>query len=192
MTTCFVEIPKLTLQTWLVDRLPPEPEPGCWLHPDVEIGPSSIAQLGLFARATIAPGAIVSHGWPPRDGQGTTADLHRSRSATRSPIRGHDHRRRGPSPACPASPTTTATTAATQLMVGRRVHPGSPAAHRGRRRSHQRLRDQHRHHRLHRGLLLRIVTVPGIITGEDWRRPELQARYGDHWIPALLDRKPQA
>jgi len=28
----------------------------------------------------------------------------------------------------------------------------------------------------------------GIVTGDDWRRPELQALYGDHWIPALLDR----
>jgi hypothetical protein len=27
-----------------------------------------------------------------------------------------------------------------------------------------------------------------VITGEDWRRPELQARYGDHWIPMLLAR----
>lgn len=28
----------------------------------------------------------------------------------------------------------------------------------------------------------------GVITGEDWRRPELRARYGDHWVPVLLDR----
>jgi hypothetical protein len=28
----------------------------------------------------------------------------------------------------------------------------------------------------------------GVITGEGWRRPELQARYGDHWILALLSR----
>ncbi len=28
----------------------------------------------------------------------------------------------------------------------------------------------------------------GVITGEDWRRSELQARYCDHWIPALLAR----
>jgi hypothetical protein len=27
-----------------------------------------------------------------------------------------------------------------------------------------------------------------VITGEDWRRPDLRARYGDHWVPALLDR----
>jgi GNAT superfamily N-acetyltransferase len=26
------------------------------------------------------------------------------------------------------------------------------------------------------------------ITSEDWRRPELQARYGHHWVPALWDR----
>jgi uncharacterized protein len=26
----------------------------------------------------------------------------------------------------------------------------------------------------------------GRVTGEDWRRPELRDRYGDHWIPALL------
>jgi hypothetical protein len=28
----------------------------------------------------------------------------------------------------------------------------------------------------------------GVITGADWRRPELQARYGDHWIPMLVGR----
>jgi ribosomal protein S18 acetylase RimI-like enzyme len=30
------------------------------------------------------------------------------------------------------------------------------------------------------------VLCRGVVTGEDWRREELQARYGDHWIPALL------
>lgn len=25
----------------------------------------------------------------------------------------------------------------------------------------------------------------GAVTGEDWRRPELQERYGGHWVPAL-------
>jgi hypothetical protein len=27
----------------------------------------------------------------------------------------------------------------------------------------------------------------GAVTGQDWQRPELQQRYGDHWVPALLD-----
>ena len=26
----------------------------------------------------------------------------------------------------------------------------------------------------------------GVVTGEDWKLPGLQSRYGDHWIPALL------
>jgi ribosomal protein S18 acetylase RimI-like enzyme len=29
----------------------------------------------------------------------------------------------------------------------------------------------------------------GIVTGSDWQRPELQDRYGDHWIPELLARQ---
>lgn len=28
----------------------------------------------------------------------------------------------------------------------------------------------------------------GVVTGEDWLRPELQRRYGDHWVPALRKR----
>jgi SET domain-containing protein len=31
-------------------------------------------------------------------------------------------------------------------------------------------------------------TCRGRITGDDWRRPELQRRYGAHWTPALLAR----
>ncbi|WP_344221766.1 GNAT family N-acetyltransferase [Kribbella sancticallisti] len=29
----------------------------------------------------------------------------------------------------------------------------------------------------------------GVVTGEDWKRDDLQARYGDHWIPALLSKQ---
>src|SRR5215470_7399243 len=36
------------------------PEPDCWLHPDVEVRPSPIAGLGLFATAPIAAGTVVS------------------------------------------------------------------------------------------------------------------------------------
>lgn len=35
------------------------PEPECWLRPDLEVRPSPIAQLGLFARAPIPAGAVV-------------------------------------------------------------------------------------------------------------------------------------
>ena len=43
-----------------MDRPLPEPEPECWLHPEVQIGPSPIAHPGLFARADIPPNAMVS------------------------------------------------------------------------------------------------------------------------------------
>jgi uncharacterized protein len=36
------------------------PEPDCWLHPDVEVRPSPIAGLGLFAKSPIAAGTVVS------------------------------------------------------------------------------------------------------------------------------------
>lgn len=28
----------------------------------------------------------------------------------------------------------------------------------------------------------------GVVSGSDWRRKDLQVRYGQHWVPALLDR----
>jgi hypothetical protein len=28
----------------------------------------------------------------------------------------------------------------------------------------------------------------GLVTGRDWQLPELQRSYGEHWVPALLDR----
>lgn len=34
----------------------------------------------------------------------------------------------------------------------------------------------------------RSVSCRGTVTGEDWRRVELQRRYGSHWVPALLER----
>jgi hypothetical protein len=37
-----------------------KPEPGCWLHPDVEVRPSPIAGLGLCATSPIAAGTVVS------------------------------------------------------------------------------------------------------------------------------------
>lgn len=33
-----------------------------------------------------------------------------------------------------------------------------------------------------------VPVCRGEVTGGDWRRPELQQRYGDHWVRALRDR----
>jgi uncharacterized protein len=32
------------------------------------------------------------------------------------------------------------------------------------------------------------ATCRGVVTGQDWRRADLRAAYGDHWTPALLAR----
>jgi SET domain-containing protein len=44
----------------------PAPAPDCWLHPDVVVAESGIAGRGLFARAPIPAGTMVSRlggGW---------------------------------------------------------------------------------------------------------------------------------
>jgi hypothetical protein len=38
----------------------PEPEPGCWLHPDVEVRASDIAGRGLFAGRDLPAHTVVS------------------------------------------------------------------------------------------------------------------------------------
>jgi uncharacterized protein len=38
----------------------PEPSPDCWLHPDVEVGPSDVAGRGLFATEDLPSATVVS------------------------------------------------------------------------------------------------------------------------------------
>jgi uncharacterized protein len=179
------------LQTWLVDYLPPEPEPECWLHPDVEIGPSSIAQLGLFARAAIAPGTMVSR----MGGQLVTGtELQQIFiDAARRP----DH------------------LYVDTITVGEDLHlvlpPGQPN-HYGNHSCDPNLWWADAYTLVARRSIVAGEEVTsdyatstgvsgfamacscgssrcrGVITGEDWRLPGLQARYGEHWIPALLAR----
>jgi SET domain-containing protein len=183
------------VQTWLVDRLPPEPEPECWLHPDVEIGPSAIAQLGLFADADIAPGTIVSR---------MGGRLVTGRELQQTLIEAAQR---------PDHPYVDTITVSEDLHL---ILPPGQANHYGNHSCDPNLwwGDAYT-------LVARRPIVPGeeltsdyatstgvtgftmacacgsslcreVITGEDWRRPELQARYGDHWIPALLGRIRQA
>lgn len=179
------------MQTWLVDHLTPEPEPECWLHPAVAIEPSPIAQLGLFARAAIAQGTVVSR-MGGRLVLGTELQQIFIEAAQR--------------PAHPYVDTIT---------VGESLHlvlpPGQPN-HYGNHSCDPNV--------WWAGAYILVARRPivageevtsdyatstgvagfamacccgsslcrGVITGEDWRLPELQARYGDHWIPTLLGR----
>jgi uncharacterized protein len=187
----FGAAPSLRLQTLLVDRLPPVPEPECWLHPDVQIGPSPIARLGLFARADIRPGAIVS-----RLG-GRLVTGRELRQIFTEAAQQPDH---------PYVDTIT---------VGEDLHLVLPAGqpnHYGNHSCEPNLWWGDAYTLVARRPIaageevtsdyatstgVADVTMDcacgsslcrGAITGEDWRRPDLQARYGDHWIPMLLAR----
>lgn len=178
-----------------MDHLPPEPGPECWLHPDVVIGPSSIAQLGLFACAAIAPGTIVSR-LGGRLVTGTELQQIFIQAAQRP-----DH---------PYVDTIT---------VGEDLHlvlpPGQPN-HYGNHSCDPNLWWAGAYTLVARRPIVtgeevtsdyaastgiadfamacscRSSLCRGVITGEDWRLPELQARYGDHWTPALLSRMQRA
>jgi hypothetical protein len=41
-------------------------------------------------------------------------------------------------------------------------------------------------HSTHTRVMLNVQCAPGRVTGKDYRRPELQARYGRHFMPYIL------
>jgi uncharacterized protein len=174
------------------------PEPDCWLHPDVEVRPSPVAGLGLFATAPIAVGAVVSRiGGQLVSGQ-QLEDLFAASAAD---------------PRQPYIDTVT---------VGQGMHlilPPRQATGLGRQAS------GYGNHSCDPNLWwispYELATVRpvssgdeltndyatstaepdfvmecfcgsqlcrGVVTGDDWRRPELRKRYGQHWVPALLAR----
>jgi uncharacterized protein len=174
-----------------MDRLPPEPEPECWLHPDVQIGPSPIAQLGLFARADIPLDAIVSR-LGGRLVTGRELQQIFAEAAQRP-----DH---------PYVDTIT---------VGDGLHLVLPSGQPNHYGNHSRdpnlwwadaytlvarrpigageeVTSDYATSTGVAGFAMdcacRSSLCRAVITGEDWRRPELQARYGDHWTPMLLAR----
>jgi hypothetical protein len=177
------------------DPLVPEPELQCWLHPDVGIGPSQIAQLGLFARVVIAAGAIVSRlggrlvtgrelqqifsdaarqpGHPYVDTITAGEDLHLVLPPGQPSHYGNHS----------CDPNLWWTDAYT-LAARRRVEAGEEVTS---------------DYGTSTGSAAFAMACScgsslcrGVVTGDDWRLPELRARYGDHWVPALLARIRQA
>lgn len=169
----------------------PEPEPGCWLHPNIGIGPSPIAQLGLFAHAPIPQGTVVS-----RLGGRLVTGAELQRILNEASQR-------------PGHPYVDSITAGDDLNL---VLPAGQANHYGNHSCDPNLwwidactQVTRRPIKPGEELTSDYATSTGIpsftmacscgsslcrqiITGDDWRRPDLQARYGDHWIPALLAR----
>lgn len=183
----------LTVQTCLVGRYRPVqvPEPKCWLHPGLEVGPSSIAHLGLFACVPIPPGTIVSRlGGRLMAG----AELDAILAATAQRL---DH---------PYIDT---------IIVGEDLHlvlpPGQPT-HYGNHSCDPNLwwvdaytlaarrpiaagEEVTNDYATSTGAANFSMTCTcgsplcrKVITGHDWQRADLQERYGSHWVPVLLDR----
>ena len=164
----------------------PPPEPDCRLHPAVAVRPSAVAGDGLFARVPLAAGTAVS-----RLGGRlvTTTALRRLLGA--------------------------ATGYVDTITVADDAHLVLPAGWPGGKGNHGcdpnlwwaapytlvARRDIARGEELTNDYATSTgeerYTMPcrcgapicrGVVTGRDWTRPELQRRYGDHWVPALLGR----
>lgn len=165
----------------------PSPAQHCWLHPDVEVRPSPIEGRGLFARAPIPAGTVVS------------------RLGGRL-VSGDELRRLFAAPDRPYIDT---------VMVDEDLHLVLPPGQDNGRGNHgcdpnlwwvgpYELAARHdlapgeevtNDYATSTGdpsftmaCACGSALCRGTVTGDDWRRSDLQARYGAHWVPALLRR----
>ncbi len=166
-----------------------ESAPDCWLHPAVRSGPSDIAGTGLFATAPIAAGTAIS-----RVGGRlvSTAQLHaliaeaeRTGGYVDSIVVDEDLQlvlpprstSRFGNHSC--DPNLWWTDAYT-LSARRDIAAG------------EELTNDYATSTADPGFLLRChcesTRCRGMVSGDDWQIPELQARYDGHWVPMLLRR----
>ncbi len=164
------------------------PEPDCWLHRDVGVGPSAIAGRGLFATAPITAGTIVSRLGGRLVSTAALRDL--LAAAARDPRR--------PYVDC----VTVDADRHLVLPPGRRsglgnhgcdpnlwwAGPYELAARRDIAPGEELTND----YATSTGEADFVMTCScgsgqcrSVVTGSDWRRPDLRARYGPHWVPAL-------
>jgi uncharacterized protein len=167
------------------------PEPECWLHADLEVRPSSVAHLGLFARAAIPASTVVSR-LGGRLVSGAQLDALFADAAQQ--------------PDQPYIDT---------ISVGEDLHlvlPPGQLNHFGNHSCDPNLWWLDAYTLAARRPIAAGEEVTSdygtssavaeftmactcgssrcrrTVTGSDWQRIELQHRYGDHWIPLLLDR----
>jgi uncharacterized protein len=166
-------------------HLPP-PAADCWLHPDVEVRHSPIEGHGLFAAAAIPAGTVVSRlggrlvsgdelrrilAEPDRsyvDTIAVGADTH----LVLPPRRDNGYGNHSCDP-------NLWWTGPYELATRRDLAPGDE------------LTNDYATSTAEPAFTMscecRTSLCRGTVTGNDWQRPDLPARYGDHWVPALLD-----
>jgi uncharacterized protein len=174
------------------------PEPDCWLHPDAEVRPSPIAGAGLFAAGPIGVGTVVSRlggrivstealrelltaaardpDRPYIDSIAVEADLHlvlpprQPNGPSRQAIGYGNH-------SCDPNLWWVS---AYELAARRDIAAG------------EELTNDYATSTAEADFVMECLCgsplCRGVVTGDDWRRPELRERYGHHWVPALLTR----
>jgi SET domain-containing protein len=167
------------------------PEQDCWLHPHVEVRASTIAGHGLFATAPIAAGTVVS-----RLG-GQLVSTERLRHMFAAAARHPEH---------PYLDTITVDSDLHLVLPYRRpngygnhscdpnlwwVGPYELAACRDIAAGEE-VTNDYATSTDDPGFTMACscgsASCRGVITGGDWRRPDLRERYGEHWVPALTAR----
>lgn len=171
----------------------PTPAPRCWLHLHAEIRSSSIAGTGLFARAPLAAGTVVA-----RVGGRLLSHHELQDLLTGAALR-------------PDGPyiDTIAVTETTNLLlpprseqsIGYSNHSCDPnlwwdgpytLVARRDISTNEELTSDYATSTWDPAYAMNCVcgslTCRETITGSDWQLPELCARYGKHWVPALLTR----
>jgi hypothetical protein len=164
------------------------PEPDCWLHPDVEVRHSPIAGEGLFARSPLPAGTVVSR----LGGRLVTWPELEALFARRQP----DH---------PYIDTITVTETLHLVLPpgrpnGKGNHSCDPnlwwvdAYTLATRRDIGPDEELTNDYATSTGVAeftmecrCGSARCRGVVTGADWRLPELHQQYGDHWVPALTD-----
>jgi hypothetical protein len=171
--------------------LPSPPALDCWLHPDLDVRPSPIAGLGLFAGAPIGAGTVVSRLGGELVSSARLRELFAA--ATVDPRRPY----------------------VDTIAVAEGVHLVLPPARPNRYGNHscdpnlwwvgayelaarrdiatgEEVTNDYATSTGDESFTMDCgcgsTLCRGRVTSEDWRRPELRERYGDHWVPVLLAR----
>ncbi|MEK0098624.1 SET domain-containing protein-lysine N-methyltransferase [Streptomyces sp. A475] len=168
--------------------------PHCWLHRYAEVRPSPIAGSGLFARAPLAAGTVVARLGGRVVSHQELQDLFAA--AARASVHPYIDT------IAVDDSTHLALPPRTEQSIGYSNHSCDPnlwwdssyalVARRGIRRDEELTNDYATSTWDPSFSLACACGAPkqcrAIVTGGDWRSPELRTRYGDHWVPALLSR----
>ena len=163
------------------------PEPDCWLHPGIEVRASLIAGRGLFARQPYAADIVVSRlggrlvSWEdlrrliadPEQPYVDTITVSETEHLVLPPRRPNGYGNHGCDPNLwwtgPYELTTRRTIGAGEELTNDYATSTADPA-------------------FTMACACGSPLCRSTVTGDDWRRTDLQIRYGEHWIPMLLAR----